>query len=332
MKKFLATIITTLALAVSFGSLVAAQAPANPQQGQAGAGQALEIGPPVLTLTGDPGQVVQANLNLRDVSPEKLVVTNEINDFVAGDEAGTPKLLLNSNEKSPYSMKSWITPLPRFTLVPRQIQTLTVKINIPKNAAPGGYYAVIRFTGTPPGLEGQGVSLSASLGALVLLKVNGKAKEQMSVEEFYTASKGKKTSLFESAPITLTERIKNSGNIHVQPIGVMTITDMFGRTLASFTVNTEQRNVLPGSIRKFEQVIDSKLTGNKFLFGKYTARMELAYGTNVNPLVATVDFWVIPYTLIAIIIVSLIVLFFVIRYALRKYAQRIAEQSGRRRR
>lgn len=332
MKKILATIITTLALAVSFGSLAAAQAPTNNGATQPGGGQALEIGPPVLTLSGNPGETVRANINLRDVSPEKLVVTNEINDFVAGDETGTPKLLLNSNEPSPYSMKSWITPLPRFTLVPRQIQTLTVTIKIPKNAAPGGYYSVIRFTGTPPGLEGQGVSLSASLGALVLLRVNGDAKEQMSVEEFYTASKGKKTSLFESAPITITERLKNSGNIHTQPIGVVTISDMFGRTLTSFTVNEEQRNVLPGSIRKFEQVVDSSLIGNKFLFGKYTARMEMTYGTNVTPLTATVDFWVIPYTLIAIIIIALIVLFFLIRFALRKYAQRIAEQTGRRRR
>lgn len=331
MKKFLATAITTLTLAVSIGGIAYAQT-AAPGAARPGSGQALEIGPPVLNLEGDPGKTVTADLNLRDVSPEKLVVTNEIDDFVAGDENGTPKLLLNQAQSSPFSMKSWVSPLPKFTLVPRQIQTLKVTIKIPQNAAPGGYYSVIRFSGNPPGLEGQGVSLSASLGSLVLLKVNGQVKEQMSVEEFYTASKGKKTNLFESAPITLTERLNNLGNIHEQPIGVMTISDMFGKNLASFTLNTDQRNVLPHSIRKFEQVIDSSVIGNKFLFGKYTAKMELTYGSGVTPLVATVDFWVIPYTLIAIIIVILIVLFFVIRYALRRYAQRIADQTGRRRR
>jgi hypothetical protein len=329
MKKILTTAITILALSLSVGGLVFAQTTGGAKPGS---GQALEIGPPVITLSGNPGQTVQAQLNLRDVSPEKLVVTNEINDFIAGDENGTPKILLNKNETSPYSMKTWINPLPKFTLVPKQIQTLTLTIKIPKNAAPGGYYSVIRFSGTPPGLEGTGVSLSASLGSLVLLKVNGEAKEQMSVEEFYTASKGKKTSLFESAPITLTERLNNIGNIHEQPVGVMTITDMFGKNVASFTVNQEQRNVLPHSIRKFEQVIDSSVIGNKFLFGKYTAKIELAYGSGVKPLVATVDFWVIPYTLIAIIIVTLIALFFAIRFALRSYARRVVNQTGRRRR
>ncbi len=335
MKRILTLTITTLAIVLSVpaGLAFAQTASKSAAPAAPGGGQALEIGPPVVNLSGDPGQTVSAKINLRDVSPTKLVVSNEINDFVAAGEDGTPKILLDGKEPNPYSIKSWISPLPKFTLVPKQIQTLTITVKIPKSAAPGGYYGVIRFTGTPPGLEGTGVSLSASLGSLVLMKVNGDAKEQLSIAEFFTASGSHKNSLFESAPLNFVERIKNSGNIHEQPTGMVTVTDMFGKTLATVPVNQPPRNVLPGSIRKFEQPLDSSVIGNKFLFGKYTAKLDMTYGSGVQPLTATVEFWVIPYKLIAAIIIGLIALFFLVRYALRRYAQRVLNQSrgGRRR-
>lgn len=323
MKKILILTITTLTLAITISGHVFAL--------QQGGGQALEIGPPVLDLSGDPGQTVKAQINLRDVSPNKLVVTNEINDFVAAGEDGTPKILLDKGETSPYSIKSWITVLPSFTLVPKQVQTLSVTVKIPTNAAPGGYYGVIRFTGTPPGLEGTGVSLSASLGSLVFLKVNGNAKEKLSVAEFYASNDGTKTQLFEAAPIGFTERIQNTGTIHEQPTGQITVTDMFGKTLAHVNVNLPPRNILPGSIRKFEQKLDSSVIGNKFLFGKYTAKLNLTYGGSVETLSSSFEFWVIPYKLIAGIIIGLIALFFLVRYGIKRYNRYIIGQARSRR-
>ena len=93
---------------------------------------------------------------------------------------GTPKILLGNNYNDPFSLKNWIQPLATFNMNPQQTDTLTVKIYVPANATPGGHYGVIRFTGTPPQLNGNGVSLSASLGALVLLTVNGKLNDQLS--------------------------------------------------------------------------------------------------------------------------------------------------------
>ena len=125
-----------------------------------GSGQALEIAPPVLNVKADPGETITTSIKLRDVSTSPLVVRNQINDFVAAGEDGTPKLLLeDSDQKSPYSLKDWIQPLPQFTLKPRQVNDLKVSISVPANAAPGGYYAVVRFTASPPGLEGSGVAL-----------------------------------------------------------------------------------------------------------------------------------------------------------------------------
>lgn len=294
---------------------------------QPGTGQALEIAPPVINLTADPGQTIRTQISLRDISSGKLLVRGQVNDFVAAGEDGTPKILLEDSESSPYSLKTWIAPLPELTLEPRQIRNLPVVINVPANAAPGGYYGVVRFTATPPELEGTGVSLSASLGSLILVRVNGAVNEKLTVEEFSVAKNGKPGSLFESAPLQFIERIRNSGNIHEQPAGQVTITDMFGKKVAAVNVNLPPRNVLPDSIRKFEQPLDKTVIGNKRLFGKYTAELNLTYGSNKQTVSQSLTFWVIPYKLIAILIIVLVGGFFLLRFMLRRYNRRIISKA-----
>lgn len=333
MNKIALALVTSITMTLLAVALVSAQsAPQAPGPNEPG-GQALEIAPPVLDIRGNPGETVEAKISLRDISDVRLLVRNEINDFVAAGEDGTPKILLEPGEESPYSIKSWISPLPEITLDPRQIEELTVNIAIPQNAAPGGYFGVIRFTAEAPSLSGTGVSLSASLGTLVLLRVNGEAKESMNVEEFYTAVNNNRSSLFESAPIQFIERIKNNGSVHEQPRGQIAIKDMFGQQIANLNVNFENRNVLPGSTRKFEQPLDESVIGNRWLFGRYTAELVMTYGTDGKTTTSQLSFWVIPYKLLAGIILGLLVLFFVLRLALRRYNEYIIGQTrGRRRR
>ena len=218
--------LTTLSV-VGLFSLVALAAPAPTTTTTAApTGQALEIGPPVLNITADPGQTVTTQIRLRDVSTGKLIVRGVVNDFRAQGEDGTPKIILDPNETDPYSLKGWVVPLSQLTLEPRQVEVLPVIIKVPSNAAPGGYYGVIRFTATPPELEGTGVSLSLSLGTLLFVRVNGAAKEGLAVEEFSINNGGKSSTIFEATPLKFVERLKNTGNVHEQPAGQIAITDM----------------------------------------------------------------------------------------------------------
>lgn len=329
------TILSAAALIAGLSSLAAVPAFAVTAANQ-NAGQALEIAPPVLNIKADPGEVVKSEIKLRDVSTSPLVVRNQINDFVAAGEDGTPKLLIDeygNAESSPYSLKDWVQPLPQFTLKPKEVNNLAVTIRVPADAAPGGYYAVIRFTASPPGLDGSGVSLSASLGTLVLLRVNGDAKESMEVEEFSATKNGSPNWLFESQPITFVTRVKNEGSTHEQPVGQIAVKDMFGNPVAGINVNLAQGNVLPSSIRKFEPVLDESVIGNRFLFGRYTADLKLSYGTQGQTITASTSFWVIPWRLIGFAILLLVIVFIVIRIALRRYTERVVARSrGRRRR
>ncbi len=330
----LSAVALTMVLSSTTALVASAATPASPNQN---VGQALEIAPPVLNIKANPGETIKTTISLRDVSTSPLVVRNQINDFVANGEDGTPRLLLEeengTTEASPYSLKEWIQALPQFTLQPREVNQLPVTIRVPADAAPGGYYAVVRFTASPPGLDGTGVSLSASLGTLILLRVNGDAKEAMKIEEFSATKNGEKKWLFESAPITFLTRVKNQGSSHEQPSGQAAIKDIFGNPVANVNINLTQSNILPGSIRRFEQPLDSSTIGNRILFGRYTADLKLSYGTQGQTLTSSTSFWVIPYRLIGFALILIVIAIIIIRIALKRYTERVVANSrGRRRR
>jgi hypothetical protein len=328
-RTILTLTLATLFVAVNASPVFAAAAQ---QSNPTSSGQALEIAPPVMSLTVNPGQTTSVQIYLRDISKSNLVVTSQVNDFVAAGEDGTPKILLNNDENNPYSIKGWVGSLPSLTLIPRQIKPMTVTINVPKNASPGGHYGVIRFTATPPELQGTGVSLSASLGALVLLTVNGKISENLAVQEFSVNQAGHTGSLFESGPLNFVERFKNAGNVHAEPVGQVTVTDTFGKKLAAVNVNLPPRNILPDSIRKFEEPLDKTVIGNKMLFGRYTAKLSVTYGTDEKALNDSLVFWIIPYRLIAAIAAILIAGFFGLRFLIKHYNRYVVAQANKSRR
>lgn len=324
MKKItFATLV--IAAVMSLGAATVSHAATDP-------GQALEIAPPMLSLNGNPGETVKANINIRDVSASPLVVTSQVNDFAAQGETGIPKISLDTTDPNPYSLISWVKPLGQLKLQPKQIESLPVTIVIPANAAPGGYYGVIRFTAAAPQSNTTSVTLSASLGTLIFLRVNGQAKENASLEEFSTSQNGNKMFLFEKPPVDFTVRVNNSGNVYEQPVGQIAISDMFGNAVGNVNVNLEKRVVLPGSIRKLEASLDEGVLGDRMLFGRYTAKLTMTYGADGQKVTAELSFFVIPWTLILLVIFGLVVAFFVIRFGLKRYTERILARSPRRRR
>lgn len=326
--KFLA--VSTL---TSFALLFGLTSPALAVESQKGTGQALEISPPLLTLNADPGETINTKILVRDISSIDLVVTNEVNDFEADGETGAPKIILEKENRkpTPYSLKSWIVPIPNRELKSKEIEEIPVTINVPASASPGSYFAVVRFTGTAAEQQGTGVGLTSSVGALVFVRVSGDAKSDLQISDLYMSYEGKKKSLFESTPFDVTVKIKNSGNIVEQPSGTATVKDMFGNEIANPPVNSNKNYVLPGSTREFSATVDSSVIGkNRILFGRYTTEVTLSYGED-KTLTESTSFWVIPYKLILLVIAVLVGLVIAFRTWMRNYKKRVIRQARRRR-
>ena len=285
------------------------------------AGQGLEISPPLVEINTDPGKTVTAHIKVRNVTKQELLAKPQVNDFVAQGEEGQPKLLLNQNaEPSPYSIGGWIGDLADLDIASQEVKTETVTINVPAKASPGGHYGVVRFTAQAPGIDSTGVSLSASVGTLVLINVSGKVVQKAQIAEFYAGKDGKKGSFFQNGPITFTERLKNEGNTHFKPTGTIRITNAFGKETAVLSVNSTGGNVLPASIRRFEQTLNKK-----HLFGHYKAEANIQYaGKTLNQ---SIGFWVIPLKSTAIVLGIIILAVAVLRLYVKQAVKKASKSS-----
>jgi hypothetical protein len=229
-KRYIKTIIIALSIISIMGSSTAEVFAATPPKAAPpppppNFGEALEIAPPVIYLSVNPGQTIKTQIFLRDISSGPLVVGGEANDFTAAGEDGTPKIILNNEDNNnPYSMKAWVVAPVSLNLVPKEVKTMDITINVPKDASPGGHYGIIRFTATPPSLKSSGVSLSTSLGALMLVTVSGPVSEKLSIAEFSVNHNGKTGDVFQSGPLNFVQRIKNEGNVHEQYSATLTVT------------------------------------------------------------------------------------------------------------
>jgi hypothetical protein len=283
----------------------------------------LQLSPAVVNLDGDPGKSYTINIKVKNVTSSTLTFSTTVNDFGAKDETGAPSILLDPTTTLPTSIQSWVENTPDFTLAPQQEQPLSVVVDVPANAEPGGHYGVIRFTGQPTSVNNTSVGQLASAGTLVLVRISGDIKENLQLTTFTAATpQEQEGSFFETGPLKLVERFTNTGNVHVQPVGQIEIRDTFGNHVDTLQVNDVKGNVLPTSVRRFEQDFTKK-----FLFGRYTANISIAYGTQGEAIVSTTSFWVIPWKLLLIGVLLLATIIYVFIQLVKRYNRFIINRA-----
>ncbi len=217
-------------------------------------------------------------------------------------------------------------------LQPNEQKDVKVTINIPKTAQPGGYFGLVRFAPATAGGE-QSVTLSASVGSLILAEVPGNIKENLAIASFDVRKDSQPKTLFTSGKnLQAVVRFQNSGDIQEQPFGKILIRKG-GATVASYEINTTlpRGDVLPDSIRRFSISLD-KLGS----FGKYTMEGNFGYGSHGQLLTATRTFYIIPISLVIIVILAIFLILFAVFIApnlVKKYNRRIVQKAiGKKRR
>jgi hypothetical protein len=288
--------------------------------------QGIQVSPVLINLNAEKGQSYKLTLTVTNVTAGPLVLTSAINDFKAKNETGIPEVIVNNNQPSgTYSLHDWISPIPPFTLQSQQAQTIHFVVNVPPDGEAGGHYGVIRFSGVPPSQTGQHVALNASVGVLILGRVAGNITEQLALKQFFSEKNGHQASLMANGPVTLVARIQNIGNVHVEPIGNMTVKNTWGKTVATYPFGSQAENILPASIRRYSQNF-----GKPAPFGHYTVNLNAAYGTTGGVLIGSTSFWVISYKLLLLILAVLIILVLIGRNLVKRYNARVISRHTRR--
>jgi hypothetical protein len=320
-----------LLIALAF---IVAHVPSNASAASSG-GNGLRVSPVRTDLTIYPGKSEKVSVNVTNVTTRTAELQTVVNDFIANpNESGQPAIILNPNQYAPsHSLKRFASTGGNFTLRPGEQKNVIVNINIPANAAGGGYYGAIRFA-PASNVNGpnQTVSLAGSVGSLVLVKVPGDIKEQLSIASFDARVNDRPSSFFlHSDDIDAVVRFQNQGNIQEAPFGKILLKNHSGKVLAAYEVNgeTPPGNVLPDSIRKFPIPLKDKVGS----FGQYKLEGNFGYGSSGQLLSASTTFYVIPIWVIALFIAVVALLAFLVfgmPRLVKAYNKRVLRRAGRR--
>jgi hypothetical protein len=261
--------------------------------------------PPRLELTVKADGVASQTIKVRNESSQEKNILITVEDFVVNDDLGTPTIISSTKEDNRWAASNWIQVSPSSVkLKGGETKSLVLTVMPPANALPGGHYAMVLHS--PDNqvslLNATGASIQTKVGTLIYITIPGKIRQDAVVKDF-TAPK-----FSEFGPIDFKSTIQNLSDIHIKPAGNIAITNMFGLKTAYIQYNDKNINVFPGKIREFESRLNKK-----WLFGRYKAELNAAYGTAGGVATAAIFFWVIPWRLLilvatAIVIIAVIVL------------------------
>ncbi|MBI2285584.1 heme exporter protein CcmD [Candidatus Saccharibacteria bacterium] len=305
----------TAAIVLTFA--VVSVLPAAAQQDTTGSG--LSISPTLSEFTLKPGQADKLDINLKNITANKITAQASIADFESDNVSGNPKIITDPNHVSPNSIRKFILGMEDIPLDVGQQKNVTLAIQVPGDAAPGAYFGIIRYKAVPAGQNAPGpgeVSLSASVGTIVLIGVPGNIREQVQLTGLHIYSGTRKGTLFFEKPTKIGVELRNLGNGFVKPFGTVEIRNMTGKEVYTYQLNNTnpRASVLPGSNRILENEIK-----NIGAIGRYTVTASVSYGSGSQVLTLKKTFWYVPIWLAAIILAVLGLLILFVFRAYRHY-------------
>jgi hypothetical protein len=318
----------------------------------------LQISPLPIELKTKPGTNISADLRVRNVGnkQEKLQVR-----LLAVSEDNNGQVHLTNPTPADEWVK-WVSfDRQVFDAPSNQWQTIKMKVDVPKSAAFGYYFAVeyLRAADVAP-QPGKAVAHGA-VATFILLNADAIGAKRTAQISDFTADK--KT--YEFLPASFTVKVRNTGNVHVAPYGNIFIAKG-NKQVGVIDVNADRGNVLPKGSRFFTsewsdgfpvyQTINSpdgqpKINkkgqierslkwdfshANRLRFGHYTAHLVMVYdnGQRDVPMEASLSFWVIPWRLIGMVagllalIGALITYIVVLRRRLKRAGSHSAHRGG----
>ena len=273
------------------------------------------VGPGKIELVMQPGEERTVDIRVSNRMGEKRAFSVQVEDFGGSQDVKQPVILYGA-QRGPYSLRDYIFPVAReIEIEHAKRAVIPVKVAIPQDAEPGGKYgSVLISVASKPDedapTEGAvtGAAIISRVGVLFFVRVTGDVKEEAQLTDFRT--KGEKT-FFQKGPIPFEIYFENTGNVHVNPSGVIQVKNMAGQVVGEQEM--EPWFTLPGSKRVREISWDRPL-----LIGKYTALLFLNRGYDDLTDTREVSFWVVPFALIAWVLAGLLIFFFVLRFFLTK--------------
>lgn len=282
------------------------------------------VSPATLQMNTEPGKPVTASIRILNNNPQPETLRVRTSGF--GPDAAGDKPVLYEFIESEHPEKAWLTPsTDQVTIDPFTWATVDLTFAPDDTAAFSYYYSVMfeRTTVITDPTVNPVVGIPAVL-VLTTVQAENMVREAELVD--FTTSR----SWYEFLPAEFTVTVKNTGNVHVAPIGNVFIHQGSRKNIASLKVNTTRGFILPDSSRSFvttwehgfpayrpeldsEGNIQKNADGStkyklqwdpgfstNFYIGKFVANLVMIYdnGQRDIPLEKQIEFWVLPWKLL----------------------------------
>ena len=247
----------------------------------------LKLSPTIIEDNAEPGTTLSGVLhvqNLSSVESKLYPIARNISGIGADQH---PVYSLGKNDGD-YELASWITyEEPLLIVQPGGTRDLHFVVHFPKDASPGSHMAGLFLSEKSSKDVKEGSLISFEVGAILHYRMAGEIIDDTRIREFFSAK-----TIYGTPDVPFTLRLENLGNTLARPRGIIDITNMFGKKVASLTVNDEAAGLFPKTTKEFKITWHS----DELQFGRYEAIVALSVeGAQGNQTISRVlQFWILP--------------------------------------
>ncbi len=260
------------------------------------------LGPARVFLTIPPGEERTVEIQITNRAGRLSEFTLETEDFDSDAEReGTP-VFFASDLQGSYPARAWIIPeVNSMELNHSERAFLRVTVKVPADADAGDHQAALIVTRETETDSTGGFKIVSRVASLFIITVPGDIVQEGVVDELYPESY-----VNWLLPVSLWLTAKNTGTVHIAPVGTIDIRNVFGIIVDEVPV--KDWYILRGSMRK--RAFEWRPV---FALGYYKATTDLvAYdGRPLPP--SSAGFWVIPLLPVLLLLLSIFVVSFLVQ-------------------
>ncbi len=252
-----------------------------------------------------PGDIVSGVITLINESDEDVNLDIVVEDFVP--TAGTDNISFVGRAEGNTTVRDWIS----FGLAPKTIfrqgssHSIPYTIRAPLDAEPGSHFGIIFFTGTRINDTGQ-LQVGTRLGMLIFVTIPGNQLQKGKVLGFSSPK------FVQAGPVPFKIKFENTGTVHFEPKGNITITNIFGKKVGEVSIAGQA--VLPTGV----QDLKAEWAAGGLLLGRYRAELNIIDGEGNELTADQITFYAFPLWYLVWFIVVVAVLFFGLRFLRKK--------------
>jgi hypothetical protein len=256
-------------------------------------------------------ETLSRDITVKNEADSRLNVYATVNEITVDTEGQIKDFVSPMSSDRTNTVTSWVEiTRARIQIDPGETATVPLTLRIHPQAEVGEYHFFIGMVPAPNQPEADSIALRGDAdGVIVKIVIDDKTAASLNIINFDI-----KRFIYTTKPEEIQIEIENSGDAPSIPRGEIIFYDFRGEEVTSLIVNSQQNTITPNGKLTIVETLP-----NIDKIGRFKAALTIQYNDDYKAVVFdTVQFYIIPYHLIAFLVICILLLSafltFVIRY------------------